>query len=330
MDFPVDFVITWVNQNDQEWQKKYNKYSQRNKDPESTIRYRDYGTLKYLFRSIQKYAPWVHHVYVVTDCQVPDFLKEDYEGVTIIDHKEIIDADVLPTFNSNVIDLFLAKIPNLSEHFVYFNDDMFLNKATNITDFFDDNGNARDILGLNVIMPTGIFDHTYVNNMAVINDAFKKKAFLKENWRLLFNIKYGKWNFVSLLLMWIPRFSRFCDPHTPISFKKSQINDLNRRYPEIIENTKENRFRSTSDFSIWIYRYYAMLMGKFAPRAIKFGQHYALNEYQQIEKDILNGKHALININDADNLTSDEYTTAISSITLAFEKHLFEKSKYEK
>ena len=56
----IDFVITWVNMDDPEWKKEFNKY-RHNKDNTkngvSEARFRDYGFLKYWFRGVEKFAP---------------------------------------------------------------------------------------------------------------------------------------------------------------------------------------------------------------------------------------------------------------------------------
>lgn len=71
----IDFVVTWVDDSDQEWIAQKNKYNPVRASTNTEIRYRDYGTFKYFFRSIEKYAPWVHKIYVVTYGHYPDWLN---------------------------------------------------------------------------------------------------------------------------------------------------------------------------------------------------------------------------------------------------------------
>lgn len=327
--FPIDFVITWVNQDDLEWKKKYKMYSSEDSDTESSIRYRDYGTLRYVFRSINQYAPWVHRVFLVTDHQVPSWLNLDCEKLIVVNHEDYINKKYLPTFNSNVLELNLFKINELSEHFVNFNDDMFINRPVRPEQFFDPNGDPKDTLGTNVIMPTGRFDHTYVNNLSIINAMFSKKKVLKNNFFKIFNIKNYEWNLFSFLLLPWPKFTRFFDPHIPLSIKKSQMETIIKKYPEILNTTNKNKFRATTDFSIWVVRYAQMLEGTFSVRSAHFGKRYALNEYSKINSDIASSKHALICINDADNMSALEFKTAINSLKDQFEKSLSYKSQFE-
>ena len=88
--FPIDFVVTWVNGEDPVWLAKKNEVIQKSKREDeftSENRYRDLGLFNYWFRSIEKFAPWVNHIYLVTDQQVPDFLNVRNEKVTVVDHK---------------------------------------------------------------------------------------------------------------------------------------------------------------------------------------------------------------------------------------------------
>lgn len=189
VNFPIDFVITWVDQSDLVWKKKYNHYKYGEHDEDSTSRFRDYGTLMYLFRSIEKFAPWVHRVFFVTDDQAPAWLNKQATSLACVNHSDYIPSEYLPTFDSNTIELNFGNIDELSEHFVCFNDDMFINRPVSPEDFFDGNGNPRDVLGFNAIMPMSIFDHIHVNNLMIINHQFSKKRVIAKEFFKLFNLK---------------------------------------------------------------------------------------------------------------------------------------------
>ncbi|MGZ9842213.1 stealth family protein [Weissella confusa] len=323
---PIDLVVTWVDQDDKKWLKKYAEYSESN-ERDYEIRYRDYGTLMYLFRSIEKYAPWINQVYLVTDEQVPDFLNID--SVTVIDHKDIIPEDYLPTFNSNVIEWHLTNIKGLSEHFLYFNDDMFFNAPVRPEDFFDHSGKIKDNIAYNLIMPTGEFDHVYVNNMSIVNRVIDKKSWQRKHLSSLFNLKNGPWNLVSLLLYPFPRFSRFYDSHTPIAYRKSDIESTIERFPEI-KNTFLNRRRGTGDYSLWVVRYLNFLEKGIVVRDYKFGVHVPLDKVQKVVQIINDGTSKLINVNDAENMSHHEFTKAIDDFQMALQVKLPNKSKFEK
>lgn len=138
---PIDLVYTWVDGNDLEYQKLINKYSNKPIDlnPE---RIRDvYETLKYSLRSIEKYAPWVNQVYIFT-CrpQVPKWLNTQHPKISIIHHDEVFDPVDVPTFNYNVIESYLYKIPNLTEEFIYMNDDFLFGDHVTPFDFYTKDG----------------------------------------------------------------------------------------------------------------------------------------------------------------------------------------------
>ena len=113
----IDLVYLYVNGNDIEWRNKRNKYaSEQDLKP---CRFRDNNELKYSLRSVEKYAQWIRKIYIVSDSQIPDWLNTNDERVSFINHSEIIPMDVLPLYNSMVIELFLSQIPGLSNYFIY-------------------------------------------------------------------------------------------------------------------------------------------------------------------------------------------------------------------
>ena len=87
-------------------------------------RFESHDELKYSLRSVEKNVPWINHIYIVTDNQIPSWLNLENPKVSIIDHKEILPQECLPLFNSTAIEFGIANIPNLSEHFLYANDDI--------------------------------------------------------------------------------------------------------------------------------------------------------------------------------------------------------------
>ena len=93
-------------------------------------------SFKYSLRSVEMYAPWIRKIFIVTDNQVPKWLDTSNPKIRIVDHKEILPEVSLPCFNSRLIEHFLYKIPGLSEHFLYANDDMFINRPVTPATFF--------------------------------------------------------------------------------------------------------------------------------------------------------------------------------------------------
>ncbi|WP_270766010.1 stealth family protein [Weissella confusa] len=124
----IDVVIPWVDGSDPKWKKKKEEYQSKaslstNDEMVSQNRYDDYGTLKYLMRSIEENMPWVGNVFLLTDNQMPKWLNK--KNVKVVDHVNFIKGS-LPTFNSNVIMMNLHNIPGLAERFVLLNDDYII------------------------------------------------------------------------------------------------------------------------------------------------------------------------------------------------------------
>ena len=139
----IDLVYLWVNGNDPQWLAKRNACIGKTEEKSAVNcdgRYADNDELKYSLRSIDKYAPWLRRIFIVTDNQVPVWLDTANPKVRIVDHKEIMPDVCLPCFNSAVIEHFLYRIPGLAEHFIYANDDMFINKPVTPETFFGKDG----------------------------------------------------------------------------------------------------------------------------------------------------------------------------------------------
>ena len=143
MDKNIDLVYLWVDGNDPKWLKKKSSITGQpfdNSEVNCKGRFIENSELKYSLRSVEKYAPWIQNIYIVTDDQIPDWLNTENSKIKIIDHKEILPDTARPCFNASVIEYFLYKIPNLSEYFLFANDDMFFNKPLTPDYFFTDDG----------------------------------------------------------------------------------------------------------------------------------------------------------------------------------------------
>ena len=143
----IDVVYTWVNHQDAAWQRLYENASSAlpqdgsiHGTAKTIARFQNRNELLFSINSVKKYAPWVRHIYVVTNCALPRELIDD-EQVTKVTHEEIFpDPGVLPNFNSRAIETNLHHIDGLSEHFLYFNDDFFLCRSVSRDDFFAPDG----------------------------------------------------------------------------------------------------------------------------------------------------------------------------------------------
>nr|WP_244773647.1 stealth family protein [Alysiella crassa]UOP08008.1 stealth family protein [Alysiella crassa] len=184
----IDFVLIWVDNNDEEWLKSFQQYKY-SEQRESSERFRDWDNLHYWFRAVEKNANWVRKIHFVTCGHYPKWLNKAHPKLNLVSHQDYIDLEHLPTFSSHVIEINLHKIQGLSEKFVFFNDDFFLLNPTMQEDFFQ-NDLPCDAMILNAHAGDGV-SHIIMNNLLVLNKYFHKKQVIKNNiWKWL-NLKYG-------------------------------------------------------------------------------------------------------------------------------------------
>lgn len=261
----VDFVLLWVNGNDPIWLEDYARYASQQEGDKRIIRFRDWDNLKYLFRGIEKYAPWVRKVHFVTCGHIPDWLNLDAPKLHFVRHRDFIPNHCLPTFNCNPIELNLHRIEDLSEQFVYFNDDTFLIDFVPENRFFR-NGLPCDMAALNVLQPSfsGI-DHIQCNDIMLINKYFAKRDIIKYHFGKWFNLKYvSQWYRTAVLLPW-HLHTGFVDPHMPNAYLKSTFEKIWELEYEILQKTTESRFRNISNVNQYLMRYWRLCSGEFIP-----------------------------------------------------------------
>lgn len=274
----IDFVIPWVDGNDEEWIKQRNSYS----GYYTESRYREWNVFKYWFRSVEKYAPWVDKIHLITCGQVPTWLNTEHPKLKLVFHKDYIPERFLPTFSANPIELNLHRIEGLSETFVYFNDDMFLCSSCKEGDFFK-NGLPCDSAILNQFAPSAIghqFSYILCNDIAFTNHYFNKKAVMKKNLSKWFNLRYGKRVLFNVYSFFGGGFSSFYVFHIPQAFRKSDFEEIWKMNPELLEQTSSHKFREASDINQYAVRYLNLCKGDFSPRNPK-----KMGSYCEISKD---------------------------------------------
>ena len=329
----IDFVITWVDNTDENWQERKKEYNTLNKNDESNsiIRYRDWGTLKYWFRAVEKNASWVNKIYFVTCGQIPDWLNTNNPKLVLVNHEDYIPKEYLPTFNSNVIEIFFNKINALSEKFVYFNDDVFILNKVDKSYFFE-NDVPKDALVFNAVSvmdKNSIIEHTILNNLEILSKYFSKKDVIKNNRGKIYNLKYGKDVIKSLLLMPWKYFTGIENYHTAMPYLKSTLNEVWEKEKDNLEETAKNKFRTKYDINHWIFKYWQLFTGKFVPTSNKKNVYYDLkNDNDQFFEKIRKGKINIACINDSN--IELNYNQVNKEIIKEFEMLFPEKSKFEK
>lgn len=329
-DNKIDFVVTWVDGSDPKWLTEKEKYHSNKKDNSaSSNRFRDLELMRYWFRGVEKYAPWVNNIFFITCGHYPSWLNLNNPKLRFVKHTEYIPGELLPTFNSNVIEMHLNNIKELAEQFVLFNDDIFLISDVVPEDFFRD-GKVCDTALLGCISSTDykdIFPHILLNNCSIINKYFDKKEVIRKYKKQFISLKYGKDILRTLLLKPFVFFSDFRNLHLAVSHLKSNFDEIWEKEPEIMYNATKARFRSKEDINHWLVQTWNICKGTFIPKSPKFGKKFELGEDDGITEYIIEQKGKMICVNDSSDLI--DFDKIKKDLHDAFEKILPEKSSFE-
>jgi len=333
---PIDFVITWVDGADPVWQAEKEKYKGAKGDSRAK-RYRDWDTLRYLFRSIEKHAPFVNRVFLVTCGHLPKWLNADAEKLRIVRHDEYIPEEYLPTFCNRAIDMNFHRIKDLSERFVYFNDDMLLVKDVTENDFFKGSLPRETAVVFPAVANRGgketKTDAMYLAPLmdtALINKHFKKHRAVGGHFFKWYSPVYGKELFKTLLCApwgYFPGIRAF---HACYSSRKSIYEELWAKEGEALDAVCRHRFRVNTDYNQMLFSFWQMAKGEFAPRRPSFGKAYSIfddpekneNTFRTIEKS----SHKMICLNDD---VAGEFEPRLKELTDRLTKWYPEKSSFE-
>lgn len=326
----IDFVIPWVDGGDPEWLREKNDYSEKKTTQDDTrdIRFRDWETLKYWFRGVEKFAPWVNQIHFITWGHLPPWLNTENPKLHIVNHSDYIPEQYLPTFSSHTIELNMHRIKGLSDHFVYFNDDIFILKPLSESDFFKD-GIPCDLCVGNAITPRlGEFSPILLQTTSYINKHFDKRKDLKKNFWKWFSPKYGKLLTRTLCLSPWTFYTGFYNHHLAVAYDKRTLETVWKEEPEILDRTCRHRFRNDADVNQYIFRYWRLASGDFSPHAV-LGKYVNMgDDNTAIYNDIRNRRYKLFCINDKENKA--DFETEKRKMIEAFEAVFPEKSTFEK
>lgn len=329
-DNKIDFVIMWVDGNDKEWQKEKFKYD-NNKDiniDKREIRYRDWDNLKYWFRSVETFAPWVNKIHFVTYGHLPEWLNIDNPKLNIVKHSDFIPEQYLPTFSANPIELNLHRIKNISDKFVLFNDDMFIIDNVKETDFFKNNLPC-DMAVINATFGRDKIYYSILNNdMIIINSRFKKNQVIKADFFKWINMKYGKKFIRTLLGLPWSGFIGFYNKHVCASYLKETYEEVWKEEYDILDETCKHKFRNKDDVNQNLMEYWQFATGKFYPKKIDCKYFRALEQREELKKAILKQKNKFICINDSE-YNNENFEIIKQEVKDCFEKILPNKSSFE-
>ena len=338
----IDFVLTWVDGSDKEWRALKNKYMAAEKgrlshDPEANAdcRYRDYGLLKYWFRGVERFAPWVNRIFFITCGQKPDWLDESNPKLRLVKHDEYIPSDYLPTFQANTIEMNLHRIADLSEQFVFFNDDMFLLRPVKPEFFFR---KGLPVIACDLGIPNWLGNSN--TSRLVLNDC----GVLKRSMDVNRQIRKYIWKYADVRRLGFAHatknilsfaINRTFIPgtfgHLPVGHLKSTLDEIWRKNPGVLDATSRSRFRGDNCVNQWLSCAWNMVSGRFCPANVKNrGLFIMVNSANlpQICSTIRRQSSPQICLNDKENTPDLDY--CFSELSKAFDTLLPEKSSFEK
>ncbi len=258
--FPIDAVIAWVDGNDPQHKAKRMHYAspdqKLNDEVGGDIRFTSIGEIKYAVASILRFAPFVRTIYMVTDNQNPnidEFVERNFPNRTtnieIVDHRVLFRdyEEVLPTFNSRSIETVLWRIPNLSEYYVYFNDDVMLARPLSPSDFFDADGRIM----------------CYASHFSVPFAALLRKIKPKKKGFKVSGFKDAMLNAARVIG---EKYFFPYPPHIPHAQRKSILQTFFTEHPDLFVQNLTPRFRASFQFNPQVLCY---MLGKRQGKAIQ-------------------------------------------------------------
>ena len=260
IDCKVDLVYTWVDMSDPRFMEKFQKtngfYPENGINKQcNQFRYTNHGEIKFSLQTVQSYFSEVNHIYIVTNDQYfnLEFLPTSFRNkITFINQEDIIPKDLVShaTFDSNLIETFIWRIPNLAETFLYCCDDYFFGKPVLKTfPIF----NAKQV------------PYAIVQPQSSPDISFLKK--LKEYAGKVPNYKTYSYNAYQLFLKEFEEVPSIQDMHLPVILRKEACKQAFQLFsPYWKENFFNNRLRSNeSVFTLLLYNWYAIQKGYQVP-----------------------------------------------------------------
>lgn len=331
-DFPVDLVYLWCDGSDPAFAERRQRtlatFEGKEFKPDAIIpeRFSNHGELKYSLRSVTRFLPWIHRIFILMDQNPPDWLNTDAAGLTVVQHKEVFPEGITgPFFNSTAIETFLHRIPGLAEHFIFSNDDNFVGRPLDKSFFFTKEGTAIQYVYPNNLLRNRLQDGQYESLITdKIWDNIFARMIVRSN-KILFD-EFG----VELCIS---------PSHNMDAFNRSVLEEQVEHSPltQYVQETRKHPFREDSDLHRTAFVWRAYLQGKLKLRYlplhhprweqyIKLSRRQrvcgTLNEFRQIEI----GKTPLFCFNGTQGKLEEYY----QEYQRFCERNFSEKSPFEK
>lgn len=299
----MDLVLPFVDCMDPIWRKQYMTEMGYKSALEKmdVSRFRPFETLRFLFRSVEKNLKFIDRIVLIvsSESQVPEWVNR--EKVRIILHGEFIPGEQLPTFNSSAIESYMWRIDGLSELFVYGNDDIFAMMPMEENDFF-----LKD-------RPRLIFE---------------KSDFHYQN---LFRRCCRRGMDMAADAAGVSRSDPFLLIKPQHSFKgmsTKRMKELGRKIEPLIPGTI-TKLRHWDNFTGYVYQYYDYYLGEFEPFERSFQYIRISDDFDEILKVIDECDTDTLCINDAGDLSNENYERACQELKEHFGKVFPDRSCYE-
>ena len=272
----ITILYTWVDGSDPNFLKTKAKYNGGKKEINS--RFRSADELKYSIRSVEKYMPWHEgDIIIFTAQQIPHWLNTTNPRIKMIFHKDVIPKYITPTYDSDVIELYFDKIPGISEQFIYFNDDVFVNNYVHPAFFFTTKEH---------------YPRIYLSNKVYFN---KKKINKEIKRNSIHNNFYAKSYHTDLIIKkyFDPNFQYYYLEHVAHVFYRDLMELFRHIFEEEIKVVVTDRFRNPYKphilYLFLMFQYFATQHHDFPnklgdKREVKNFKGYKLPENRTIQK----------------------------------------------
>lgn len=335
----IDFVVTWLNSSDRKWQKQFAYYKDNNTDRTEAARFRDMDIFRYWFRAVEQYAPWVNKVFLVTNGVFPEWINEEHPKLVLVKHSDYIPEKYLPTFNSFTIEAFLHRIKGLSEQFVYFNDDFFLNAPVSPENYFrnglpcDNNAesmmnvpiyNSQDKFGINL---------SILATIGVINAYFDRRKTVHQSLRRWYGLHLGKSGLLlSFMLRHSRRFIGFRLRHFEQPLLKSTLEDAWEKAPEQLEASCTIFRKNAQLVPPYFFRYWQFASNRFYPVRLYRSRIYNLriSKLKGVERTLKSPTFKSVCLNDTAVCPDDEFEVISRELQRMMNQKYPSKSSFEK
>lgn len=340
MQQKIDFVVTWLDASDPEWQRQYDEYKGVSKSgDQSAARFRDWDLFKFWFRAVEKNAPWVNKVFLVTNGTFPKWINRDNPKLVLVRHDEYIPKKMLPTFNSCTIELNMNKIKGLSEHFVYFNDDCYVNQPVEPEFYFVDglpcDNNAETLFNTTIYNPVDRFSIriSMFTNVCVLNRHFNRREVWRQSKKRWFGRHLGKTDLLTSLFLTMKKRKQFVGfnwRHTELPLLKSVMNEAWEKEPGMLTESC-TRFREEVILNPYFFRYWQFASNRFHPVKLKgsLKLRTTRGELKSIIRSLKDNSIKSLCINDTAQCSDEDFEEIKKAIHAAFLEKFPEKSSFE-